>query len=319
MEWYYAKDGGQVGPYTDIEFRALLESGEISGDTLVWHEELTDWQLLNSVQPAWFGNAIPVSSSIRPPEVAVDEPVAVCAVSGAVRPQSELLRYGNEWVAPENKDIFLQRLREGVSAKGENPTSGGYTFQDPQGRAKLAKVMMIVFTVTSILTSILDAVSPDSGAEELTAVDWVLAATGLSGFVAFILSVVFFSMWTHRVVSNAYALGGEWMEITPGWAVGWYFVPLANLIRPYQALKQTWQTTFESDEVSPVMPAWWGFWLISNFLSNFSFRLSIRGETEISQVVSLVSSLFELGSLITVIVIVNRLTQEQVSRTKEWE
>ncbi len=42
-----------------------------------------------------------------------DEPLEKCAFSGEMRPCSEMLQYGDQFVAPEYKDQFVQQLREG--------------------------------------------------------------------------------------------------------------------------------------------------------------------------------------------------------------
>src|ERR1700722_3484155 len=41
--WYYLQNGQQVGPISDDRFRALLSSGEIGPDHLVWHEGMPEW------------------------------------------------------------------------------------------------------------------------------------------------------------------------------------------------------------------------------------------------------------------------------------
>ena len=69
------------------------------------------------------------------------------------------------------------------------------------------------------------------------------------------------------------------LSITPGWAVGWYFIPVANLIMPYRSLKETFKASFNTDdwenvEVPHDLPAWWTTWIIGNLFSNVSFRLS---------------------------------------------
>jgi uncharacterized BrkB/YihY/UPF0761 family membrane protein len=48
-----------------------------------------------------------------------------------------------------------------------------------------------------------------------------LAGSILTGLAWFI--------WLHRAVANARSLGVP-TECTPGWAVGWWFVPFANLV-----------------------------------------------------------------------------------------
>lgn len=49
MQWYYAQDGRQVGPFTEEEFRALVDSGKVTGNTLVWHAGMKEWAAFGSL------------------------------------------------------------------------------------------------------------------------------------------------------------------------------------------------------------------------------------------------------------------------------
>tara|TARA_R100001369_G_scaffold24666_1_gene45298 strand:+ start:450 stop:1040 length:591 start_codon:yes stop_codon:yes gene_type:complete len=42
-EWYYAVEGASIGPVSQSEFEALVRSGTIRSDTLVWQEGMADW------------------------------------------------------------------------------------------------------------------------------------------------------------------------------------------------------------------------------------------------------------------------------------
>ncbi len=43
MQWYYSKNGTQLGPVEESELRAKLGSGEISAADLVWRDGMSDW------------------------------------------------------------------------------------------------------------------------------------------------------------------------------------------------------------------------------------------------------------------------------------
>jgi hypothetical protein len=43
MQWYYSKNGVQLGPVADGEIRAKVASGEILVTDLVWREGMRDW------------------------------------------------------------------------------------------------------------------------------------------------------------------------------------------------------------------------------------------------------------------------------------
>jgi hypothetical protein len=111
MEWYYSRECTSHGPVTASDLRELHREGAIADDTLVWCDALADWSRWDACTHL-LNDSAPHSSD---PDLAgaVSEPLAVCAWSGQVFPESELLRYGDQWVAPQYKDLFVQRLREG--------------------------------------------------------------------------------------------------------------------------------------------------------------------------------------------------------------
>lgn len=117
MEWFYAVDETQLGPVTEADLRAKFASGEIRGETLIWHEGLDDWAPYSSV----IGEAATTSASASPdlPELGLsdasdpDFETATCAFSGRVLPKEEMLQYGEQWIAPEHKEAFIQQLQEG--------------------------------------------------------------------------------------------------------------------------------------------------------------------------------------------------------------
>src|SRR5262245_42808360 len=62
-------------------------------------------------------------------------------------------------------------------------------------------------------------------------------------FISFIVTVVIFAIWIHRANYNARQLGATGMRFSPGWAVGWYFIPIAILWKLYLAIGEVWQTS----------------------------------------------------------------------------
>ena len=43
MEWYYAKNGQQMGPVTLEVLRAMISSGEVAPADLIWREGMAEW------------------------------------------------------------------------------------------------------------------------------------------------------------------------------------------------------------------------------------------------------------------------------------
>jgi hypothetical protein len=65
--WYYSKNGMQLGPVSQEELSAKVETGEVLAQDLIWREGLTDWQPLSQV--AEFSQAIRPAGSPTPPPV----------------------------------------------------------------------------------------------------------------------------------------------------------------------------------------------------------------------------------------------------------
>jgi len=106
----------------------------------------------------------------------------------------------------------------------------------------------------------------------------------LLSFAVFIVTGVAFLKWIYRANLNSRGFGAEGMAFTPGWAVGYYFVPIMSLYRPYQAMKEIWQVSsdpvrWKSESGSPLLGCWWALWLAAAALGQIGFRLSMNAKT----------------------------------------
>lgn len=52
-EWFYSKVGTQHGPTTLEELRVLLQSGQLSRESLVWRQGMGDWTPASAVADLW--------------------------------------------------------------------------------------------------------------------------------------------------------------------------------------------------------------------------------------------------------------------------
>lgn len=108
----------------------------------------------------------------------------------------------------------------------------------------------------------------------------------LAFMVVYLVTAIIYCVWLHGANRNARALGAMGLSFTPGWSVGWFFVPIANLWKPYQGVKELYQASdpdadYGSWLASPVpgtLPAWWGLWIVGNILSQVEFRMSVSGD-----------------------------------------
>ncbi|MCB1381323.1 MAG: DUF4328 domain-containing protein [Alphaproteobacteria bacterium] len=113
--------------------------------------------------------------------------------------------------------------------------------------------------------------------------DNIVAIFGLAEVAVSIIAFIVNGVWIYRASSNARAIDPWEGRIRPGWAIGWFFIPIANLWMPYRAMKQTWRTAhgLPHDSDTP-LPGWflfwWLLWLFSDITGNISIRMTTSAE-----------------------------------------
>jgi hypothetical protein len=105
--------------------------------------------------------------------------------------------------------------------------------------------------------------------------------SGVSQALAFSVTAVWWLMWFHRAYGNLRLMGTKEADHSPGWAVGYWFVPVMNLFRPHQLTKELWLrsktlNTLESLPPVPIITLWWYLYVLSGLLGSTQFRWSLR-------------------------------------------
>ena len=145
-----------------------------------------------------------------------------------------------------------------------------------------------------------------------------------------VVAAISFLMWLNRASDNLAALDVDDQRFSPGWAVGWWFVPVMCLFRPHQVVKEVWQgsypligkagaTGWRDAPVSPLLGLWWATWLVSNWVSNITARLFFTGDGTVQDLIrahwlSVVSNAISLVALALVIVLVRQISSHQVRK-----
>lgn len=150
----------------------------------------------------------------------------------------------------------------------------------------------------------------------------VSAITGLSRLpqllVLFVGGFVVLK-WMYRANRNAQAFA-RGLESTPPGAVYWYFVPIGNLWKPYEAMEETWRVSHDPENwkrtfAPDAMRWWWGFWLAGNIIGNISMRLGFAadntGMLNVATVLELISSLLNIGAALALMSVVRAVTARQ--------
>ncbi len=141
-----------------------------------------------------------------------------------------------------------------------------------------------------------------------------------SYLAVFIISGILILKWIYQSNQNARYLGAKDMAFTPAWSIGFYFIPIVSLWKPYQAMKEIWQASqnpnnWQIEKVSSILGVWWFFWIANSMVGQAVFRMSRRAQ-EISEImnVNLISQVSEILSIPLAVVtwlLINKISNTQ--------
>jgi hypothetical protein len=131
MNWYYVDAGQQAGPVDDAQLAALVESGKVQGETLVWREGMGNWAPYREVFPpsAQAGAGAPPVFGAPAGDAGAGGNV-ICSECGRSFAPSEVIRYGDKNICASCKPLFFQRLSEGAALGGGAGVRGNVTEAD---------------------------------------------------------------------------------------------------------------------------------------------------------------------------------------------
>ena len=155
-----------------------------------------------------------------------------------------------------------------------------------ESRAKLATAVLWAFVAVAALTAfseVLEATGTVNIAVDAGPLALAMGLAYMAFTLVFVASVVVVAMWIHRAHASLRDANVDGLEFTPGWAVGWYFVPIANLFMPFQAMRELWnashgQADVFGGEAPSAVKVWWGAWIVGNILSNVGMRIVMMDE-----------------------------------------
>ena len=139
------------------------------------------------------------------------------------------------------------------------------------------------------------------------------------GIVAlFWLAILMVALWIHRAAANARALSSG-MDVSPGWAVGWYFVPIANLFLPFRAMDQIWRISHDPEAwrrkpTPTIIRWWWTFWVASSLLGAVISFTQRSGAMVVSYGAGVMSAACAVVAALMLRAIVIRITALQSQR-----
>jgi len=135
-----------------------------------------------------------------------------------------------------------------------------------------------------------------------------------------VLTIVFFLIWLYQAFKNLSALAAQNLEFSPGWAIGWWFIPFANLVKPYQVISELWNASdsdydpelFLSNKIGTpsIIGWWWGLFIIGGIIGRISDILSDKS-LSYSLIALMIYCVLHGIAAFLILTIIRKITQEQ--------
>ncbi len=236
----------------------------------------------------------------------------------------------------------MTRGKNSLISNNSTPGSGPAAFKSPETLGQI----VIWFFVASIIADMLSVGSSLLQVDLLQRMggggrwsqDEAVANDNREQLIAIIVTaislgcIISFLMWFYRVRANLPAFGINDARWSPGWAVGWWFVPFFFWFRPYQIAKEIWKASSPSKSVenwrdepnSGLLRLWWGSYVFGSLLYNVSNRISAKaflsGDPSIQQLIS--TSIFDavaafvwIAATVPAILVVRGITRRQAQKS----
>lgn len=233
-----------------------------------------------------------------------------------------------------DEDFSRDTVEPPPPAATEPPQRYRFT-KDPAYLTKLLKTMLWVFMVLVVLNLLSDLAQMNlvsSGSftnARAEANDMRQAVLGAVYTVAYLITGVTFLRWIYRANLNCHGFNPDAMRFTPGWSVASFFIPILNLFRPYQAMKEIWLVSrnplrWKDQPGGALLGWWWALWLISGVFGQIFFRMTLTAKTpeaiSTATSMSIVSDIALIPLTIAAIKLVStifRMQEELVERSDQ--
>ncbi|MDB4297350.1 DUF4328 domain-containing protein [Flavobacteriaceae bacterium] len=160
--------------------------------------------------------------------------------------------------------------------------------------AKILISIILVLDVISMLSSYMQLNLLNAFQEGQTVTDSQISSNdsreqiiGVLYAVFYITSAITFLNWFKRAYYNLNVRAGS--QYTNSQSLYAWFIPYVNLYRPYQIMKEMWETTSQQvinksnnknkKNNSLIISAWWFLWVFSSFIGRYILRNLFKENT----------------------------------------
>ncbi|MEU2242654.1 DUF4328 domain-containing protein [Streptomyces sp. NPDC018338] len=179
--------------------------------------------------------------------------------------------------------------------------------------------LLSVFADFELRTAVTDQPGEDVSPRDLAMA--FLAATGLLQILLLLATATVFIIWFHRLRKNAEVWAGDLQGRTPGWAIGGWFIPLANLWIPHGVAADIWRASRAEPSAADrrgelgLLHAWWAAFVVDTIVARVAGRVYDRAETfeEYASAANwlVASDALDIVAAVLAILFVRRLTSMQ--------
>lgn len=165
------------------------------------------------------------------------------------------------------------------------------------------------------------------------AVDARQETVSIVHLLLWVICAILFLRWIHRARTNLGAMGAAGLKYSPAWSVWSFFVPILNVYRPFQVVREIWKASEPVDRgdntwmmipTPPIIKWWWGFYVAavmsgqvsSNLLRSENAGVAGLQDISLGLLILLLSNVVEIPAAIAASRIVKRISQAQSEKAR---
>jgi hypothetical protein len=188
----------------------------------------------------------------------------------------------------------------------QRPTSAGQPiyarpYESARGKTTAlvwASRVTIVFQLVMVVSfamqlSMLYGAKSGGGLDQATANANDMRQLVITGFLvlAVLTYMIILFVWVYATHSNLPSLGATNLDFTPGWAVGWFFVPIMNFVKPYQVVSEIWHKSQPNpllgrEPTSAALLGWWWGLRICSYIAEQGLKVFSRNANTVDLLIA---------------------------------
>ena len=206
---------------------------------------------------------------------------------------------------------------QGFGEQAYNP----FVYKRLGWKTTITMVSLAGIGVGGLISAILAPFAEGEGENANVLMTLVAGAIGLGVGVMSLAAIVFFFIWIHGAATNVRAFGNNGLQISPGWCIGWWFIPFASMIMPYKAVSEIWRASdaearqisvieWSSRPTGGIVKIWWATYLISG-LTTGAIAVAAMGGKPSPLALTVVDQILSLAAVVSVLLVLRGIDRRQ--------